>query len=95
MLSLFRFTHKVASGCGPVRAVTAHISDGKHVVPGNFTTAELLSSKQTQPELGPDSNRLQLEADTGSDIVHMQLSDADVPRYEVPKWLLRPADSGA
>ena len=62
------------------------------MLPVSGATTKLLSWKQTQPELGPDIiKRLLLETDAGSDTVDLRLTDADVQRYEVPKWLLRPS----
>lgn len=62
---------------------------------GRGLSGTLTAAETTAPELGPDVEKLALQATAPAPgVLRVHITAADVPRWEVPRWLY-PADSVA
>ena len=62
---------------------------------GGGLSGTLTSAEMTAPELGPDVERLALQATAPAPgVLRVHITAASAPRWEVPRWLY-PADSVA
>ena len=62
---------------------------------GGGLSGTLTSAEATAPELGPDVERLALQATAPAPgVLRVHITAAGAPRWEVPRWLY-PADSVA